>query len=273
MPRISVTIGVAALCFALAVSAAQAADTPRADHVGKPLPEYTTGGECLFCHRGPESQTWQSNPHAWTVRAVKDEPHSTISLPADATHLIGYQHARGLKLAGYGHFALAPATGATEWDAKAFAERCVGCHTTGVDPKTASFSNYGLDCYACHGVVPEKHTAKNDLAWLSQKMPATPRQLLSICDQCHLRGGVSQSTGRPYPNNFVAGDDLFLDFKADLKLADDRTLDERDRHVYEKTRAVLERGSDRTCISCHRVHAAAERKPTPVAGHSKVCGY
>ena len=38
----------------------------------------------------------------------------------------------------------------------------------------------------------------------------------SICAQCHVRTGKSRSTGLPYPNNFVAGDNLFRDFQVDF---------------------------------------------------------
>ena len=42
------------------------------DHVGKLLPQYMTGDECLFCHRdiGP---MWQENRHQLTIRPVDGE--------------------------------------------------------------------------------------------------------------------------------------------------------------------------------------------------------
>src|SRR5439155_7799106 len=33
------------------------------DHVGKPLPEYVTGDECLFCHRADVGPSWTMNRH------------------------------------------------------------------------------------------------------------------------------------------------------------------------------------------------------------------
>jgi hypothetical protein len=33
------------------------------DHVGKPVPEYVTGDECLFCHREKVGPTWGANRH------------------------------------------------------------------------------------------------------------------------------------------------------------------------------------------------------------------
>ncbi|HEV3040036.1 MAG TPA: cytochrome c3 family protein [Candidatus Angelobacter sp.] len=230
----------------------QAAEV-RHDHVGKPLPDYMTGDQCLFCHQRVVGPTWQQEPHAWTIREVGVAP-AVPKTAADATHIIGSpQHFHPLKLVGYGKFALLAADGKT-WQDDVFATKCAGCHTTGVDPKTHAFSAFAFDCFACHGDIQEQHTTDPKLALLSSKRPREPREIVSACGQCHLRGGRSQSTGLPYPNNFVVGDDLFADFKVDLKHADDTTLNAADRHVYTYTRNVVERGSKQTCMDCHRIH-------------------
>ena len=231
----------------------------RHDHVGKPLLDYMTGDQCLFCHRNVVGPTWQQEPHAWTIREV-GVPPSVPQAPADATHIIGSsQHFRALKLIGYGKFAILASDGKT-WQPDVFATQCAGCHTTGVDPATHAFSAYAFDCYACHGDVTTDHTTKPSLVWLSSKRSRQPREIVAICGQCHLRGGHSESTGLPYPNNFVAGDDLFADFKVDLKRADDITLNQADRHVYTYTRNVVERGSGQTCLDCHRIHGDSALK-------------
>src|SRR5205823_2966045 len=41
------------------------------DHVGKPVPEYVTGDECLFCHRSDIGPTWPRNRHQRTTRDVE----------------------------------------------------------------------------------------------------------------------------------------------------------------------------------------------------------
>src|SRR5213078_1528900 len=43
---------------------AQSANDPGAwgsNHIGKPIPEYVHGDECLFCHRNNIGSTWQKN--------------------------------------------------------------------------------------------------------------------------------------------------------------------------------------------------------------------
>ena len=206
------------------------------------VPRYVTGDECLFCHRVKVADTWEKNPHARTVHPRDDSD----PLPADATFVLG-AHApqRGLKPDGYGKFDLLSRDGKT-WDKQAFALRCAGCHATAVDPQTHAFSTSSLDCYTCHGVAPENHPNDTSLIWFSKKHSTDPKQIVSICGQCHLRGGKSRSSGLPYPNNFVAGDDLFADFQVDFAKAGD--------HIVRNARDVAMNGGDVTCISCHKIH-------------------
>src|SRR5262245_47983469 len=231
----------------------------RHDHVGKPLPDYMTGDQCLFCHRNVVGPTWEQEPHAWTIRPVGIPP-AVGQLPPDATHIIGGpQHFRALKLIGYGKFAVLGADGKT-WQPEVFATQYAGCHPTGVDPKSHAFSAFAFDCYACHGDLSTDHTTKPEIAWLGTKRPRQPKEIVAICGSCHLRGGRSASTGLPYPDNFVAGDDLFADFKVDLQREYDSHMNPADRHVYTYTRNVLGRGSTRTCLECHRGHGRSDLK-------------
>src|SRR5437588_12723682 len=43
------------------------------DHVGKPLPEYVTGDECLFCHRMNIGPDWTTNRHNLSLRRAEPE--------------------------------------------------------------------------------------------------------------------------------------------------------------------------------------------------------
>lgn len=268
MKTASAIFGVVAMCCFTA--AAFAADASRVDHVGQPLPEYTTGEECLFCHRNDIGPDWLKTSHAWTTRAVGDPP-KVASLPSDATHVIGGVNAyMALKQISYGKFALY-STKDGAWRDGVFERQCAGCHTTGVDPQTLSFSSSGLDCVTCHGLVPPEHTANGALAWFGKQHAGTPKLKEAICAQCHLRGGKSRSTGLPYPNNFFAGDDLFVDFAVDLKKT--RGLDRNDQHVYVKTRSVLEGESTRTCNDCHKIHVPPGARKRDPNLHSAVCGY
>jgi hypothetical protein len=260
------------------------------NHVGKPIPEFVHGDECLFCHRNDIGPSWQKNAHGVTVRQREDAPELTKlleSLPtlADVAKQVEYflgsrRRVRFLKKEGYGKFtmlnaqAALGANGQTEkspaklidheqlsWDKERFANRCVGCHSTAVDPQTKAFSEFGLDCYTCHGNVDLNHSNDISLVLLSKKRRDDAKAITSICAQCHLRESKSGSTGLPYPNNFVAGDNLFKDLEVDWARADDQKLNAGDRHIWRNVRDVALYGNESiTCLNCHQVHANSSFK-------------
>ena len=254
------------------------------DHVGKPLPEYVTGDECLFCHRdiGPG---WPENRHQLTVRpAANDDPdlvrilQLVPALKDDIQFLLGDQRSvRILKRSeAYGKLdlhsakyfpALDPQREGTienrqpmHWNQEKFGQQCAGCHATAVETETRAFAATSIDCFACHGSVDLAHTKDPKVALLS-KQNQPPEVVISICGQCHLRGGKSESSGLPYPNTFVAGDNLFRDYRVDLSEKAISKLSAIDRHIFENTRDVVVSGrTETTCLSCHDVHAQSTDK-------------
>lgn len=256
------------------------------DHVGKPLPEYVTGDECLFCHREKVGATWGANRHNLTIRlSEEDSPALAALKESPAKSMVGeikfvlgnQQRQRFLKPAkAYGKLDLLSvewlppqgrepgkllSTDRPRWDANQFADSCAGCHTTAVDPAEKAFSAISLDCYVCHGPIPAEHAKKPELAYLSPKRSDTVGVVISICAQCHVRTGKSKSSGRPYPNNFVAGDNLFRDFQIDFSEQQLDGLSTADRHILENVRAVVVFGNETvTCLSCHDVHGRSSKK-------------
>ena len=250
------------------------------NHVGKPIPEFVHGDECLFCHRNDIGPTWQKNAHGITIRQNEDAPEwrdvfkgqaSLASVAPQIEYFLGSRHRlRFLKKEGYGKFALLNTqaelgagravlkwidAGKPAWDKDRFANRCAGCHTTAVDASTKAFSAFGLDCYTCHGAVDLNHTNDTSLVFLSKKRRNDAKVITSACAQCHLRTGQAKSTGLPYANNFVAGDNLFQDYQVDFSKADDETLNPGDRHILRNVRDIVLNGAEfPTCLSCHAVH-------------------
>lgn len=258
------------------------------NHVGKPIPEYVHGDECLFCHRNDIGSTWQNNAHGVAVRQHEDAPDLTKMLASQPSlaevakqveYFLGSRHRiRFLKKNGYGKFDILNAqamlgetrkaetaklieSGKLSWDKEKFANRCAGCHTTGVDAQTKAFSAFGLDCYACHGDVDLNHSGDTSKILLSKKRRDEAKTITSVCAQCHLRESKSRSTGLPYPNNFVAGDNLFQDLEVDWRKADDEKLNAGDRHIWRNVRDVALYGNESiTCLSCHQMHANSSLK-------------
>ncbi len=290
------------------------------------LPEFITGDECLFCHGREGSRQWQETWHNHTIRPLELESeirqamksHAALAPFVDRVEFVlGHKIRMRLlkKGAGYGKLDLLSAEiippkldipgkwlhdAEPRWDAMKFGESCAGCHTTQLDSRTMSFAAVSLDCYVCHGAATLDHTKDAALMLLAKARKDPPRVVISICGQCHLRGGRSKTTGLPFPNNFVAGGDLFRDFVVDFALADNPQLNPIDRHVYQNARDVIERDkTDVTCLNCHSIHptvhgqsAAAHRRLAasdlclschhatgpksvrkPFEVHSKVCEY
>jgi predicted CXXCH cytochrome family protein len=256
------------------------------NHAGKPVPDFVHGDECLFCHRNDIGPSWQKNAHGVTVRQSEDAPEwrdvfkgqpTLTALAPQVEYFLGSRHRlRFLKKEGYGKFAILNTQAELgsgrqvqkwidvqkpAWDKDRFANRCAGCHTTAVDASTKAFSAFGLDCYTCHGAVDLNHTNDISLVFLSKKQRNDARVITSACAQCHLRMGKSRSTGLPYPNNFVAGDNLFQDYQVDFSRADDESLNPGDRHILRNVRDVALYGSEfPTCIGCHDLHKSSSVK-------------
>jgi hypothetical protein len=252
------------------------------DHAGKPVPEYVTGDECLFCHRTDIGATWGKNRHQLTIReaepnspaltALKKAP-GLASFAGEVSLLLGGKDStRFLKKSpSYGKLDLlttgldrhgnVQAEQSPHWDKDRFAVGCAGCHTTGVDTGIHAFAALPLDCYTCHGEATLDHSKDTTLIYLARKRHDQARVVISICGQCHIRSGRSRSSGLPYPNNFVAGDNLFRDFRVDLSPEAIGRLNPGDRHVMENVRAVVLLGHEETtCLSCHDVHKQSTRK-------------
>jgi predicted CXXCH cytochrome family protein len=263
------------------------------DHVDKPVPEYATGDECLFCHRSDVGPSWLKNAHQRTIREVEPDSPAIAALKASAELkplaeevklvLGGVHSTRFLKKATeYGRADLLTATydtpvkgqagklreleGKPHWDKATFADRCAGCHATAVNPATKAFTVVALDCYTCHGVVAEEHGKDTRLVYLSKKREDPARVVTSICASCHVRTGKSKKSGLPYANNFVAGDNLFRDFQVDFSPEALAALSPADRHVLENVRDVTVLGKEEvTCLTCHDVHKQSSKKHTRVA--------
>ncbi len=256
------------------------------DHVGKPLPAYVTGDECLFCHR-ETGATWGDNRHQLTMRPANSEEPAIVKLrtrdggkeiAADTEYVLGAKRlTRFLQRSqAYGKLDLLSAAFVREsgelkhgesptWNTKMFAERCAGCHTTAVNSQTRAFSAVSLDCFVCHGDVSLEHT-KDKRRVLLSNTNREPREAVSICGQCHLRGGRSKSSQLPYPNTFVAGDNLFRDFQVDFSDAAVEALPPIDQHIYLNARDVAlfdQRAT--TCLTCHEVHRQSSGKHQQLA--------
>jgi predicted CXXCH cytochrome family protein len=144
------------------------------------------------------------------------------------------------------------------WDKNKFSDKCIGCHMTAIDPKTLRPFETFVGCESCHGPMNDRHTNGSAFMRFAKKAKETPEMIASACGQCHLRGGRSRSSGRPYPSGFISGDNLFKDFAFDFSKADDTALDPLEAHVQRNIRDIVIRGrGELTCLSCHSMHPSS----------------
>jgi predicted CXXCH cytochrome family protein len=269
------------------------------DHAGKPAPELYGGDECLFCHRATVGAVWQNDPH---FRAMRDKFQGGRLAPeiaalgaqslfrrvaAQVGFVLGQRRAiRFLQRNDHGGFDLLKATllnpqqprfdgnSQAVWDSQAFAAKCIGCHTTGVDPMSLRPFETFVGCEACHGPYNDQHTGGTVFMRFAKKARETPPMIASTCGSCHLRGGHSRSTGRPFANNFVAGDNLFKDYTFDFSHADDADLNPMDAHIQQNIRDMVLLGRDNlTCLSCHKLHSTGSslHRRQPKTDYCYVC--
>jgi hypothetical protein len=267
------------------------------DHVGKPVPEFVAGDECLFCHRNDVGPSWTENRHNRSVREIEADSEAREAMKrvpelkrfVEEVTLVMGEHLRQrfLKPAeAFGKLDLLSVAwvpprrdrsgelvldAQPHWQPETFGDSCAGCHATGVDSRQHTFAARSLDCCVCHGEVPNDHSKNAALVYLSPRRKDPARVVTSICAQCHVRSGRSRSTGLPYPNNFVAGDNLFRDFQADLGDDAIQNVNPADAHILANVRDVVLRGhEDVTCLACHDLHKQSARRHHRLA-HSEFC--
>ena len=259
------------------------------DHVGGSVPDYVTGGECLFCHRKDIGAQWAKNRHHLTIRSVVEEPKATqaaaASLKGTAQFVLGgKKNIRFLRRSGaYGKLDLhsqqydpvmhkLSEKTESSWESHSFGKNCAGCHTTGVDAKTHTFSSLSIDCFSCHGDVDLKHNSNSSLVLFAAKREDSARVTVSVCAQCHVRTGKSRSSGLPYANNFIPGDNLFRDFEVSFADKSLVSLNLVDRHILENVRDVIRLGNDSvTCMTCHKVHQSSSDRHQRLPKESAIC--
>ncbi len=115
-----------------------------------------------------------------------------------------------------------------DWHQTPMSYKCNGCHTTGFDPNTLEFSEFGIGCEACHGPgslhVQHEATEHRPICNFCHEdenphhHDAQSRDILNsvspaVCAQCHNRGktptgDVVKSAQFNFPVGFKPGDDI-----------------------------------------------------------------
>ncbi len=126
---------------------------------------------------------------------------------------------------------------ADNWRETPLSTNCNGCHTTGFNPDTYEFSEYGIGCEACHGpagkhVIQQRQIQPGSVCRVCHtgKEASADKEIIvsvnnSVCGQCHSRGQQSNKsehmqTSFNFPVKYKPGNSLPTDYLMSSKQND-----------------------------------------------------
>ena len=247
-------------------------------------PSYKGSKVCLMCHRNTHKNlvaSWQKTAHTSALwPADKPDPAVKRTIVGDFAAGPGFQRSqvkwvlgRGRSLQAYldADYRVLPKwwdvkakawKPATKWDPKAKARvevgadtdartSCLGCHTTGYDPKTADYADAGVACEACHGPGAD-HVAKAGKGPSVRPGKLEPARRAMICGQCHA-AGADASGKYAFPVGFKPGQDLAQAFQVHAPLKGGMSQ----QYAEWKTSEHAQKGT--VCTACHDPHGVGGR--------------
>lgn len=213
-------------------------------------PHYVTSGECQSCHQ-LYYEAWRDNTlHPKMFRPVtspddiladfsKADPEVVTFTKDDIEFVIGNKweqvYARMIDGEYYPLTAKWYITTqkwvpykVEDWKDTPLSVNCNGCHTTGFNPDTYEFTEFGIGCEACHGPGSkhvDNHWAMEQplCAICHRESPAQHQDIIvsvnsAVCGQCHTRGTQTQDaehiqTTFNFPLNVTPGEAIGPDFQ------------------------------------------------------------
>lgn len=152
-----------------------------------------------------------------------------------------------------------------DWKKRPWLKKCGGCHATGVDLESKTFTEPGVGCEACHGpgshhVALPKTAVFDKRSTIVNPAKLTPGVAVQICGSCHNRGKSTKVKGSGWPVGYRPGRALTAYYKSTSFEAGDK------KHVYanEFSKGHHQQYIDWVqsqhfregvgCNSCHYVH-------------------
>ena len=135
------------------------------------------------------------------------------------------------------------------FDAK---KECLGCHVTGYNATSGTWTEAGVTCEACHG-AGSLHTAGDKTKIVNPKK-LTAGKAMMICGQCHSKGTDTSKT-YAFPVGYKVGDDLSQFFADAAPTAAGRN------QQYSDFKLGKHFTKDVTCVICHEPHGAGTTLP------------
>ncbi len=296
-PRMTIrATGTAALVAAAAWIVTARGEAPSADPgpKGPGLAGFEGSPLCQSCHPS-EHASWEGSQHARSVRPPGEKDRDLLSrsilcADRDPVLVLGERHARRYMVPSpheQGKHVLLPCRWDVaeaawshlhedDWDRLTWERGCAACHTTGFSSDSLDYHEAGIGCEACHG-PGSRHGTYEDRGGMIAFAALPAAREVTLCGSCHLQGGTSRSTGLNFPKNYLAGDDLFADYRFDWSLLNAGAQESGnpiDIHqkilIRDHVAREGEGGSGLRCTSCHAIHGNGHEKHVSV-GREEYC--
>ena len=264
---------------------------------------YVGSDECKFCHL-EHYDSWKTTLHSRTIMDVTQNRDALIAeidkevIRADLKHVekdlqvpiddiyipkaeeikytIGMQWKQGFLIEKDGTLYVAPVQydakseqwvnyHEKDWDQRPWNQYCVGCHSTGVDSETNTFTEPSVGCEACHG-PGSHHVALPETAVFDKRativnpshLPAGFRT--QICGSCHGSGKSTKKENMEWPVGYQPGRSLGVYFKSakfgngNIKEDYAENFGKGHHQQYLSWKLSTHANEGVTCTSCHYVH-------------------
>lgn len=236
-----IALGFAAVCLALLVFAVYTHRQMAAE------PHYISSENCTSCHQ-LQHASWQKTLHPKIFLPVDQaevlgdfsRPDPAVSFKkADIQFVVGSKWEQVYVHRVDGEYY--PLTAkwmvmqkkwvpykVSDWKDTPMTKKCNGCHTTGFEPATGEFTEFGVGCESCHG-PGSRHAAHRQQQWRGcalchdRMKPFSGQDIVrsvapTVCGQCHTRGKNGGSGTIPagtfdFPVNNKPGDDFTKEYK------------------------------------------------------------
>lgn len=199
------------------------------DTAGAQGPTYVGSDKCATCH-GAKYESFQETWHPQMLRPANEDtivgdfastdPDLTFARD-EVAYVVGGQLSQRYLTEIEGELYVLPAqwnvfTGEwvafhpEDWMERPYSRYCAGCHTTGFEPESGTWSEAGVQCEACHGPGSEHVALTGERAAIVNPAVLDFDEQTEICAQCHSRGTDPTGTYE-FPVDFQPAGALKLD--------------------------------------------------------------
>lgn len=241
--------------------------------IGHGAEGYAGSMRCAGCHE-EKYFTWRDTLHANIIQNPASKPEAIVAdfmvtdddltfTPAEVAYTIGSRWKQLFITTTVSNtLAILPAQWnvATQewvayhpetWATSDWRKECAGCHVTGLETTSYTFTEFGVGCESCHG-PGAAHAADPEHVDLFADADD------QVCGACHSRGLAPD--GHAFPTTYRPGDALVEHFTfvndAVSVWPDGSARLNHQQYMDWRLGSTMQQASDMHCTTCHNVHEA-----------------